>query len=45
MLTKTPLAQLMQEAAELHKRWSSRTPQEVRFNIVTVARTLKQRRG
>lgn len=45
MLTKTPLRQLMQESAEIHKRFDTRNRKEAREQIVMVATALKHRRN
>lgn len=44
MLTKEPLSKLMQESAEIHKRFHTRNRKEAREQIVMVATVLKHRR-
>jgi len=45
MLTKEPLRKLMQESAEIHKRFDTRTRYEAREQIVMVSTALKHRRN
>lgn len=42
-MTKMPLRQLMQEAAEMHRNLNCRDRQQARQNIVAVSEALKLR--
>jgi len=44
MLTKEPLKNLMQECAEMHKRYDTTNREQARFQIASVAQALINRR-